>query len=155
MIWLFALTAIVAVAVVIYMRGRSPLERFLPPSTLSHQAVEYEWGRYHEMIVFSADMQLADIDEWYASNFNVHLRDAPAIDPGQLTFYFRTDSHGRDISVCLADTSVQRAVDNLTSYFPSDRLKELVDSNPSVVGVLFLEDLDQTFSEQDGVNKKD
>ena len=149
LIWLFMLTAIVAVAVVIYMRNRS-LEKFLPPSTLSHQALETEWTRYHEIIAFSADMQLADVDQWYASNFNVHLRDAPAIPPGQLTFYFQIDSHNRDISVILVDTSVQGAVDNLTSYIPSRRLQELVDTNPSVVGVLFLEDLDQTFREQEG-----
>ena len=77
LIWLFVLTAIVALSVVIHLRSRSALVQFLPPSTLSYRVLEYEWGRYHEMIVFSADTNLADVDEWYTSNFNVH---SPSVD---------------------------------------------------------------------------
>jgi len=44
------------------------------------------------------------------------LRDDSKYDPGQLTIYFDSDSQGRSVSVCLADTSVKRAVDNLDAY---------------------------------------
>ena len=115
-------------------------EILLPPSTLSYGDCEYEWDPYVEIIVFSADMDLADIDRWYADNFEIFMHDEMKYDPGQLTIYFDSDSQGRSASVCLADTSVPGAAEGLHSYVGSDRLKELIDSKPRLVGVLFLED---------------
>ena len=120
------------------------LTDFLPPSTIAYEPLEYEWDPYAEVIVFSADIGLRDLDRWYASKFAVHLREDNDYDPGQITIYFHADAKSRDVSVCLADTSVDRAIGNLTSYVASDRLKKLIETNPPLVGVVFMEDLNET-----------
>lgn len=120
----------------------SELTDFLPPSTVSHEPLEYDWEPYAEVIVFSADTSLRDVDRWYCDRFSVHLRDDA--DPGQLTLYFQADERMRKVSVCLADTSVRSAVANLNAYVASDRLKELQKSKPALLGVVFMEDLVKT-----------
>lgn len=138
------LLAAVAFALAFYARNRNKLNDFLPPSTLACHQLEYEWEPYAEIIVFSADMDLADIDRWYVDNFEIERRDESKYAPGQLTIYFSTDAQGRSVSVCLADTSVLDAADNLSAYVYSEHFEEIIDSNPRLIGVLFMEDLNET-----------
>ncbi|MEM6473472.1 MAG: hypothetical protein AAF802_28190, partial [Planctomycetota bacterium] len=121
-------------------------DEFLHSTTKYHEALETEFLRdpYHEAIVFTSGTDLDTIIDWYSREFSVRILERDDYDPGQATLYFDSDSKSRDVSVCLADTSVPSAVDNLFAYVPTPQLKSLSSKGERIVGILFMEDVNRT-----------
>ncbi|MCC9602230.1 hypothetical protein LOC67_16870 [Stieleria sp. JC731] len=122
------------------------LADFLHPSTNDSHSLEEEFCRqpYTEGLIFTADTTLDALITWYRERFAVHILERHDYDPGQATIYFHADDRSREVSICLADRSVNAAVANLTSYIPSPLLAESSKAESGIVGVVFMEDINQT-----------
>jgi hypothetical protein len=122
------------------------IDDFLHPSTTFSDNLEDEFRQqpYTEALVFTADTSLDEIATWYKENFAVHILERHDYDPGQITIYFHGDSKSREVSVLLADRSVSEATGNLTSYVASPLLATHASPGTGLVGVVFLEDVNQT-----------
>ncbi|GAA5510932.1 hypothetical protein [Novipirellula caenicola] len=122
------------------------LDDFLHSTTSHHEPLDVEYLRdpYHEGLVFIADTDLDTMIDWYSTQFSVHILDRHDYDPGQATVYFDSGSDRRSVSVCLADTSVPSAVDNLVASIPTPQLESLRNSGARLIGIVFMEDINQT-----------
>ena len=122
------------------------LDDFLHLTTSHHESLEDEFLRdpYHEALVFTADTDLDTIIDWYSTKFSVNILERHDYDPGQATVYFDSDANGRSVSICLADASVQSAVDNLFAYIPTPQLESLRNSGARLIGIVFMEDVNRT-----------
>lgn len=129
------------------MRTRfDTLADFLHPSTTYSHLLEEEFCRqpYTEGVIFAADTTLDDLVTWYRERFAVRALERHDDAAGRATVYFYSDEGSREVSICLADRSVNEAVANLTSYIPSPLLAKSAKQRSGIVGVVFMEDINQT-----------
>ena len=124
------------------------LRDFIPPQSTGSMDIDPDVisDPFREAIAYASPLSLDEAEEWYDARFRISLVSRSRFDQGQRTINFESDASDRIVRASLFDVTVPDALDATTCFSGFMGLEQLVASSPRLIGLLQLEDLNETIA---------